>query len=327
MALQGAIALLGVPLVLVAAGERRRRRVPGAAVAGAARGARAPVARRPLRAVTLITALGEVGWGMVSVIAPVLAVALGAERGAAGLILAAVAVGALGRRGAAPAAAGRAAGADRRGDAGAGRRPRPAGARAGPRARAGGGGRGRRGERADRGDDVHRALALVAAAPARAGLHERRGPADGLYALGAALAGPAISIGAAAPRAGDEPCSPPAALALALSGEPARDLYDLLVGRPVDPVDQRVAHRRRGPGPSGRPSMTRAAPCGRGWASRSRPLDRVAQRPAQVLAHVAVARKPCGQSVTMLTNFPTRTSSVRAGRPGRQAPTWCSPAP
>jgi MFS family permease len=43
----------------------------------------------------VMTATGELGWGMVSVIAPVFAVTLGAERGAAGLILAAVAVGAL----------------------------------------------------------------------------------------------------------------------------------------------------------------------------------------------------------------------------------------
>ena len=96
VALQGTIALLGVPLVLA---------LPGSADGVVSRARLWPTMREgighlarvgPLRAVTLITALGEVGWGMVSVIAPVLAVALGAHRGAAGLILAAVAVGALG---------------------------------------------------------------------------------------------------------------------------------------------------------------------------------------------------------------------------------------
>jgi MFS family permease len=96
VALQGAIALLGVPLVLAlpasADGVASQARLWPAMREGIGHLARVA----PLRAVTLITALGEIGWGMVSVIAPVLAVALGAERGAAGLILAAVAVGALG---------------------------------------------------------------------------------------------------------------------------------------------------------------------------------------------------------------------------------------
>ena len=95
VALQGAIALVGVPLVLS---------LPASADGVVSQARLWPALREgighlwhvaPLRSVTLITALGEVGWGMVSVIAPVLAVALGAERGAAGLILAAVAVGAL----------------------------------------------------------------------------------------------------------------------------------------------------------------------------------------------------------------------------------------
>ena len=95
VALQGAIALAGVPLVLS---------LPASADGVVSQARLWPALREglghlwhvvPLRSVTLITALGEVGWGMVSVIAPVLAVALGAERGAAGLILAAVAVGAL----------------------------------------------------------------------------------------------------------------------------------------------------------------------------------------------------------------------------------------
>jgi MFS family permease len=95
VALQAAIALLGIPLVLSlpagADGVVSQTRLWPAMRAGIGHLVRV----RPLRSVTLITALGEVGWGMVSVIAPVLAVALGAERGAAGLILAAVAVGAL----------------------------------------------------------------------------------------------------------------------------------------------------------------------------------------------------------------------------------------
>src|SRR4051812_31342787 len=95
VALQAAIALLGIPLVLSlpagADGVASQTRLWPAMRAGIGHLVRV----RPLRSVTLITALGEVGWGMVSVSAPVLAVALGAERGAAGLILAAVAVGAL----------------------------------------------------------------------------------------------------------------------------------------------------------------------------------------------------------------------------------------
>ena len=84
MALQGAIALLGVPLVLS---------LPASADGVVSQARLWPAMREgighlwqvaPLRAVTLITALGEVGWGMVSVIAPVLAVALGAERGRPG---------------------------------------------------------------------------------------------------------------------------------------------------------------------------------------------------------------------------------------------------
>jgi MFS family permease len=96
VALQAAIALAGLPLVLS---------LPASADGVVSTTRLWPALREgigylvtvgPLRAVTLITALGQVGWGMVSVLAPVLAVALGAERGAAGLILAAVAVGALG---------------------------------------------------------------------------------------------------------------------------------------------------------------------------------------------------------------------------------------
>jgi MFS family permease len=96
VALQAAIALVGIPLVLSLPGS-----VDGVTATGrlwpALREGLGHMARvAPLRAVTLVTSIGEIGWGMVSVIAPVLAVALGADRGAAGLILAAVAVGALG---------------------------------------------------------------------------------------------------------------------------------------------------------------------------------------------------------------------------------------
>jgi MFS family permease len=96
VALQAAIALAGVPLVLSlpasADGVVSQARLWPAMREGLGHLARV----RPLRAVTLITAFGEIGWGMVSVVAPVLAVTLGAQRGAAGLLLAAVAVGALG---------------------------------------------------------------------------------------------------------------------------------------------------------------------------------------------------------------------------------------
>src|SRR3954470_10124750 len=95
VALQATIALLGVPLVLTLPasvdGVVSQARLWPAMREGLGR----LVHVRPLRAVTVMTALGEVGWGMISVVAPVLAVALGAQRAAAGLILTAVAVGAV----------------------------------------------------------------------------------------------------------------------------------------------------------------------------------------------------------------------------------------
>jgi MFS family permease len=93
--LQAVIALLGIPLTLSlgasADGVVSQARLWPAMRAGIGHLTRVG----PLRSVTLMTSLGEVGWGMLSVVAPVLAVAFGAERGTAGLILAAVAIGAL----------------------------------------------------------------------------------------------------------------------------------------------------------------------------------------------------------------------------------------
>ena len=94
VALQAAIALLAVPLVLCLPASADGV-VSQARLWPAMREGIGHLTRGRLRAVTLITACGEIGWGMVSVIAPVLAVTLGAQRAAAGLLLAAVAVGAL----------------------------------------------------------------------------------------------------------------------------------------------------------------------------------------------------------------------------------------
>ena len=127
-----------------------------------------------------------------------------------------------------------------------------AGARAGPGAGAGGGGRGRCGERAHRGDDVHRALALVAAAPARAGVHQRRRPAHRpLRARGrAGGAGdqrrPAYGDGA----------SPPRRWRSRSAGQPARDLDDLRACRPVSSGSAAGSPHR--PGAGGRRRSTTA---------------------------------------------------------------------
>ena len=123
VALQATVALCGVPLVLalpdvegaapppvraarsLAASSPVRATRPLAASSpvraarpfgGTLRAGLALLVRHPqLRAVTLVSSLSQVGWGLINVVAPALAVALGARSADGGLLLAAIAVGAL----------------------------------------------------------------------------------------------------------------------------------------------------------------------------------------------------------------------------------------
>ena len=162
---------------------RSRALAPGRAARPFGRTLRAGLAllaRHPqLRAVTLVSSLSQVGWGLINVVAPALAVALGARSADGGLLLAAIALGALvgaallprlHARGPLALVAGGTVGA-RRGA----RRPR-AGAGSSGRAARRDGHRPAAGAR--RGGDVQRPRPLVAPGAPGAGVHQRRRGAD-----------------------------------------------------------------------------------------------------------------------------------------------------